>query len=197
MTHVITSAQPRSHGPDPAGTGRSYIVGLSSGELLTVICHGQLATAGSKSGYPRTGKDGKIHVAMVDGRRPGSVERAKNWRADIRIEVERVMAGRPPFDGPLEASLVITVKRPGNLPRRRKAGGRLVEVRHYPGTRPDLIKYTRLVEDAVTSGGGWKDDARVIRYRNLAKFYAGDGAAYGEPDVLSSPGIVLRVWRRP
>ena len=109
------------------------------------------------------------------------------------------MGGHQPYDGPLEATLVITVRRPDKLPLRKRDPdtGELVIVRHYPASRPDLIKYTRLVEDAVTSGGGWKDDARVIRYKNLAKFYAGDGELYEEPDVLSSPGIVLRVWRRP
>ena len=63
----IIDVEPQSYGQALNGMGH-YITGPAT--LLTVICHGQLATAGSKTGYPRQGKDGKIHVAMVDQRRP-------------------------------------------------------------------------------------------------------------------------------
>ena len=164
---------------------------------FVLIVRGQLATAGNKTGYPRQGKNGKIHVRMVEGRDKDARARIANWRADIKAECERVMAGAAPLDGPLIAALTISVRRPGGLPERRRTPAGMVPVRHYPTTRPDLIKYTRLIEDAVTAGGGWADDARVIRYRRLAKFYAGDGERYGEPDVLASPGMVLRCWPVP
>lgn len=161
--------------------------------LLSVVVYGEPQTAGNKTAYPRQGRDGRLHVAMVDGRRPEARARGRDWRHDVVMAVCAQMSGREPFDFPLEASLTFTVRRPGNLPARRRAGGVLVPVRHYPGQRPDLVKMTRAVEDAVTAGGGWRDDARVVLYRRLGKFYAGD-ALYGEPDVLATPGIVLRVW---
>src|SRR5690606_41988758 len=59
-----------------------------------------------------------------------------------------------------------------------------------PAGAPDLSKLARSTEDALTSAGVWRDDARGVEYRRLAKVYVGS-----DPDALSAPAAVIRVYR--
>jgi Holliday junction resolvase RusA-like endonuclease len=158
---------------------------------LTITVHGIPGPQGSKKplGTRRT-KNGGITTVMVE-----SSAKVKPWRQDVTAAALEAIAGIPdwkPLDGPLVASVVFTMRHqptskpawwPAGLPWSRKLTWR-------PASTPDLSKLLRSTEDALT-GVAWKDDARVVEYVRLAKYYVGHPAT----DVLPhGPGAVIRVW---
>ena len=125
--------------------------------LIAFTVYGKASPAGSKVGYAVGGK-----VRIVD-----AAKGSRSWKQEVTREAMRVMAGRPPLDGPLELLLVFHVKRPsGHFGKR----GLRASAPAYPAVKPDLTKLTRAVEDAC-NGVVWRDDARIVR-QLLAKVYA-------------------------
>jgi Holliday junction resolvase RusA-like endonuclease len=135
-----------------------------------------------------------------------SSKKVKPWRQDVKaaaltaLELDGATIGttqlhRPPLDGPLSVSMVFTVRdRPASKPGWWPTGLRWAKTLMWrPASTPDLSKLLRSTEDALTDAGVWRDDARVVEYRRLAKHYAGDGA----PDVLDVAGCVIRIWQLP
>jgi Holliday junction resolvase RusA-like endonuclease len=157
------------------------------GDVITITVYGQPAPQGSKRHL-----GGGVMIEMS--------KKVKPWRQDVKAAALDVMtvtrAGHaqsllPPLDGPLAASIVFTMRdqptsRPTWWPRAVKWSK---SMRWRPASTPDLSKLLRSTEDALT-GVIWKDDARVVEYQRLAKYYTGDDA----PDVLDRPGAVIRVW---
>jgi len=159
--------------------------------VVELVIVGTPGTAGSKSAFPIKAADGHIvRINMVE-KDPQHVKR--NWRSQIIDQVRTAYACdcavpgcaalRPPFplDEALVASMVFTVKKPVSAPK---------TVRSWPSARPDTIKYTRATEDALTAAGLLKDDARIVRYVELAKVYPGE-----DPGALPTPGARIRLWR--
>lgn len=144
---------------------------------ITIVVHGTPGPQGSKSfkGLAASGK-----ALMVE-----SSKKVKPWRANVKAAAEGVLAtyrpGWRPLDGPLVASIVFTLKKPVSAPKRRRT---------WPDRTPDLSKILRSTEDALTDAGVWADDARVVRYVNLAKVFPGE-----DPLALDAPGAHIRVWR--
>jgi Holliday junction resolvase RusA-like endonuclease len=137
---------------------------------LEVVVYGEAAPQGSKR-----------HVG--GGRMIESSKKVKPWRDDVRDAALKVLAGHPrwvPLDGPLLVSMVFTVRKPASAPKRRRT---------WPDRMPDLSKLCRSTEDALTTAGAWKDDARVVEYGRLAKVYPGE-----DPDALDRIGAVVRIW---
>jgi Holliday junction resolvase RusA-like endonuclease len=126
-----------------------------------------------------------------------SSKKVKPWRQDVKASALQAMADIDdwqPLDGPLAASMTFAVRhKPSSKPSWWAPGVRWSKTLMWrPGSMPDLSKLLRATEDALTDAGVWKDDARVVEYRRLAKYYVGDQAE----DVLASgPGCVIRVWR--
>jgi hypothetical protein len=85
-----------------------------------------------------------------------------------------------PLDRPLFAGMVFTLPKPTTAPKRRRT---------WPQRMPDLSKLLRATEDPLTEVGVWRDDARVVEYRHLAKTYPGE-----HPDALTVPGVIIRIW---
>lgn len=150
---------------------------------LTITVHGIPGPQGSKR-----------HVGggvMIE-----SSKKVKPWRQDVKAAALAAIAELPgwaPLDGPLAASIVFTTReQPTTRPAWWPAGLRWSKsLRWRPASTPDLSKLLRATEDALT-GVVWKDDARVVEYARLAKYYAGDDA----PGVLPyGSGAVIRVWR--
>lgn len=85
------------------------------------------------------------------------------------------------------AALVLTVPKPASAPK---------QIRTWPSGPPDVSKLLRSTEDAITIAGLWRDDARVIAYRILAKVYPREGALWmGCPDLsLPEPGARIMLW---
>lgn len=158
--------------------------------VLRLVVYGTPGTAGSKSAFPIV-RDGKFVRTVIAEKDKQHVKR--NWRASIvdaaRLQIA-VHTNTPdcvhlldpfPLDEPLTASLVFTVKKPQAAPKL---------ARSWPTARPDLLKYARAFEDALTAAGVLKDDARIVRYRDLAKVYPRE-----DPDALDAPGAVFTLWR--
>lgn len=122
-----------------------------------------------------------------------SSKKVKPWRQDVKqaaLDAVQGLTDWTPLDGPLVASMVFTFARPkGHYRTGRNAHLLRDAAPPRPSGMPDLSKILRSTEDAL-KGVVWADDARVVGYERLGKWYAGTDA----PDVLAMPGCVIRVW---
>lgn len=165
------AANPGPGTPDDIDRLRARAAGAP---LMTVIAYGLPAPQGSKRHVGRG--------VMVE-----SSKRVKPWRDDVKNAAERFIESQrvrgldwTPLDEPLAVSMVFTMPKPASAPKRRRT---------WPARMPDLSKLIRSTEDALTDAGIWRDDARVVRYRDTYKAYPGEDA-----HALTSPGAVIRVW---
>jgi Holliday junction resolvase RusA-like endonuclease len=147
---------------------------------ITVTVYGLPAPQGSKR-----------HVG--NGVMIESSKKVKPWRQDVKqaaLDAVQELPGWTPLDGPLIASMVFTFARPkGHYRTGRNAHLLRDAAPPRPSGMPDLSKILRSTEDSL-KGIVWADDARVVGYDRLGKYYAGTG----EADVLGMPGCVIRVW---
>lgn len=149
---------------------------------ITITVHGLPAPQGSKR-----------HVGggvMVE-----SSKKVKPWRQDVKHAALAITEACDwtILDGPLAVSMVFTFDRPkGHYRTGRNAHLLRDAAPSRPAGMPDLSKIARSTEDALT-GVVWKDDARVVEYVRLGKFYTGTAVE----DVLAVPGCVIRVWPLP
>ncbi|WP_213451556.1 RusA family crossover junction endodeoxyribonuclease [Rhizomonospora bruguierae] len=142
---------------------------------IEIKVYGQPAPQGSKSFRGIWG--GKAILTE-------SSKAVKPWRDAVRADAIFALAQRTgdswtPLDCPLAVEMVFTMPKPASAPKRRRT---------WPSRMPDLSKLARSTEDALTDAGIWRDDARVVEYRRLAKVYPGE-----DVDALSSPGVVIRI----
>jgi len=150
---------------------------------LTITVHGTPAPQGSKR-----------HVG--NGVMIESSKKVKPWRQDVKAAALDAITGLSwhPLDGPLAVSMVFAIRhRPASKPSWWPGGVRWSKTLMWrPASTPDLSKLLRSTEDALTDAGVWRDDARVVEYRRLAKHYVADDVQ----DVLASgPGCVIHIWR--
>lgn len=149
--------------------------GTDEGCLFSVVVFGLPAPQGSKKAF-RNQYTGRIQMTE-------SSKKVKPWRDAVRSTVVDALAmaeNWTPLDCPLELDMVFTMPKPASAPKRRRT---------WPMRTPDLSKLARSTEDALTDAGLYADDARIVRYRNLAKVYPRE-----DVNALASPGVVLRVW---
>jgi len=86
----------------------------------------------------------------------------------------------PMFTGPVRLSAIFHMPRPKGHYRTGKHASQLrPSAPEHPATKPDLLKLTRAIEDAMT-GIVWRDDAQVV-VEKLEKRYG------------SQPGCVIQV----
>lgn len=133
---------------------------------LRIVVHGMPGPQGSKRHVG--------HGVMIE-----SSEKVKPWRQDVVAAAILARNGAPPLDGPLVVRMVFTLRKPVSAPKRRVT---------YPDRTPDLSKLARSTEDALTTAGVWRDDARVVEYERLAKAYPGEDA-----EALDSPGVRIEI----
>lgn len=147
---------------------------------IVITVYGIAAPQGSKTpkGSYVDKKSGKRRVRLVE-----SSKKVKPWREDVAAAAQIVCGRRPPLTGPLVASMVFTLPRPGRIPAER-----FVDGVPYPMCYPDASKLARSTEDALT-GIAWVDDAQVVGYERLDKRYP------GTPGALDRPGALIRVRR--
>lgn len=152
--------------------------------MLTVKVYGLAAPQGSKKSY-----GGGV---MVE-----SSAHVKPWREAVVWAVRQQIArqGRwRPLGGAVEASMVFSFRRPkSHYGTGRNAGQLKPSAPAWPAVVPDLSKLARSTEDAVTTAGGYQDDALIVSYRRLEKRYTTDHGRV--PDVLDLPGAVIRLYR--
>jgi Holliday junction resolvase RusA-like endonuclease len=136
--------------------------------VITIIVHGMPGPQGSKR---HVGKG-----VMIE-----SSKKVKPWRQDVVAAAVEAHKGAEALDGPLLVSMVFTLPKPKSAPKRRRT---------WADKKPDLSKLARSTEDALTTAGVIRDDARIVEYERLAKVFPGE-----DPDALSSPGV--RITIRP
>jgi Holliday junction resolvase RusA-like endonuclease len=163
---------------------------------LTIVVHGDPAPQGSKryAGHRLNSASGRISAVLVE-----QSKRVKPWRQRVHAAALAAVHDYPgwqPLDGPLAADMVFTVRtKPQSKPVWWPPGIPWSKRFHWrPASSPDLSKLLRSTEDALTTARAWKDDARVVEYGQLAKFYVGDP---NHPDVLSEPGAIIRLYTLP
>lgn len=163
---------------------------------LTIVVHGDPAPQGSKAykGHRLNAKSGRMSAVLVE-----QVKGVKPWRQRVHAAALAAIRDYPdwqPLDGPLAADMVFTVRTkpdsrpvwwPRNVPWSKHFHWR-------PASAPDLSKLARSTEDALTTARAWKDDARLVEYGRLAKYYAGDPS---HPDALPEPGALIRLYTLP
>lgn len=92
------------------------------------------------------------------------------WRDDVRAACLRAWQGRPILDGPLLLEVEFVQRRPASAPKRSTPSAI---------SAPDLSKLVRSTEDAITSAGVWRDDARIVctlSWKRLAELDETPGA---------------------
>ena len=97
-------------------------------------------------------------------------EKLRPWRDTIAWHVRQNMAdlGLQPFEGPVAVRVTFTLPRPKSAPKSRWA----------PDRKPDGDKLERALFDGITAGGGWVDDAQVVKCE-WSKAYPADGNVPG------------------
>jgi Holliday junction resolvase RusA-like endonuclease len=153
---------------------------------LVVVVHGIPGPQGSKSH-----KGG--------GRMVESSAKVKPWRVavvDAAVEARQKVEGYQPLTGAVALSMTFTLARPkSHFGTGRNAGVLRPSAPRRPSVKPDLSKLVRATEDALTTALVYRDDAQVVDYVGLGKYYETDHGTV--PDVLDSPGCVIRVWALP
>jgi Holliday junction resolvase RusA-like endonuclease len=100
-----------------------------------------------------------------------------------------------PLTGPLAVRMVFSVARPkGHYRTGRNAHLLRDSAPLRPASPPDLSKYLRSSEDALTDAYVYKDDGQIVEYHRAAKVYCGE-----DPEALDAPGalIVVRTLTDP
>lgn len=134
--------------------------------MIQIIAYGLPGPQGSKR-----------HVG--GGRMIESSKKVAPWREIVHAAALQVRNGAAPIDAPLLVRMVFTMPKPQSAPKR---------TRTWPMRTPDLSKLCRSTEDALTTAGIWRDDARVVDYGRLAKVYAGE-----DPESLEAPGVRIQL----
>ncbi|MEZ7005611.1 RusA family crossover junction endodeoxyribonuclease [Streptomyces sp. AD55] len=148
---------------------------------LTIVVHGRPAPQGSKkyAGHRRNSASGRISAVLVE-----QSKRVKPWRALVTKAAMDAMLDAhlaDPLDGPLEAEIIFTVRKPASAPKRRRT---------WPTTRDsgDLDKLLRSTFDGIADAQAVADDARIIRV-TATKAFPGE-----HPEALDQPGAIIRLY---
>lgn len=116
---------------------------------VSFVVYGVAAPAGSKTVAKASG--GRVFVRDAS-------KRSAPWKRLVAQAAGEAMDGAPLLEGPLQLNVSVMVVRPKS---HYGARGLRPSAPSAPTTRPDLTKYLRGIEDAMT-GIVWRDDAQVI-----------------------------------
>jgi Holliday junction resolvase RusA-like endonuclease len=126
--------------------------------ILSIFIPGKAETAGSKRAF------------MIPGRRfPNIVDdnpKSKGWKKTVALEVSRVWK-QPLVEGPLTMTCTFYLLRPQSHANKYALKPSAPK---YPIVKPDLLKLTRAIEDALT-GVFYVDDAQIVK-EIITKEYA-------------------------
>jgi Holliday junction resolvase RusA-like endonuclease len=134
--------------------------------VLRFTVAGQAKPAGSKTAHvplhPKTKQPfrrngGQIVANVVDAN-----PKAKVWQRQVAQVASQHWGARPLLNVPLAVLFVFYEPRPQNHYGSGRNAGRLKESAPlYPAKKPDVLKLSRGVEDALTSVV-WRDDALIV-----------------------------------
>jgi Holliday junction resolvase RusA-like endonuclease len=112
---------------------------------------------GSKRAFPFKRKNGSLGVSVSDDN-PNSAA----WMDAVSAEAARQMAGREPMRGPVYLSIEFVMPRPkGHYGSGKNSGVLKASAPKYHTSKPDRLKLSRAVEDALTAIV-YADDAQVV-----------------------------------
>ena len=112
-------------------------------------------------GRPRIGKGaGGRPVAFTPSR-------TRAAEADV-LALVSPHAPAEPLLGPIELDIVFSLPIPRSWPAWRREAAALGIV--YPIGRPDLDNLEKLLEDALTRAGFWRDDSQIIGVRTRKRY---------------------------
>lgn len=136
--------------------------------------YGVPKTAGSKRTFPNK-KTGKTIVT-------DDCTKGADWKADVQ-RVAMLNQRGPLLSGPLRVSFAFRFTRPGkHYGTGRNAAVLKPSAPKHHAQKPDVLKLSRLVEDALTSIV-WNDDALITR-EQLSKDWAERGMRPGVHVVI-------------
>ncbi len=110
-----------------------------------------------------------------------SSDKVRPWREAVAWAGRTAMGSLAPLEGALVCQMVFTMPKSKSAPKKRRT---------LPYKKPDTSKLIRSTEDAMTTGGVWKDDAQVVKYIETGKVFPNE-----DPDAMPCLGAVVRVWR--
>ncbi len=143
---------------------------MSSAKLkVRFFVLGKPATAGSKKAFfnKKTG-----HAMITD-----ACKRSRPWKDAVKAAALEAMQGREMFGRAvaLDVAFYFVLARPkGHFGTGRNADKLKPSAPRYPATRPDVLKYARAVEDALT-GIVYHDDAAIVSERMFKDYGAPEG----------------------
>ncbi|MGW1352993.1 RusA family crossover junction endodeoxyribonuclease [Streptomyces sp. NPDC002409] len=130
------------------------------------------------------------------GRMVESSKKVAPWREAVSwaaVAARQRTRGFVPLTGPVRADMIFSFARPkGHFGTGRNAGLLRPSAPPRPHVIPDLSKLARSTEDALTTVGVYRDDALIVEYGVLGKWYTTDCGRV--PGVLDSPGCTIRLW---
>ncbi|MEU5043218.1 RusA family crossover junction endodeoxyribonuclease [Streptomyces griseorubiginosus] len=151
---------------------------------LTIVVHGRPAPQGSKkyAGHRRNAASGRVSAVLVE-----QSKRVKPWRALVTHAARLAITAShiaQPLDGPIEAEVLFTVRKPASAPKRRQT---------WPNTRDsgDLDKLLRSTFDGIADAQAVADDSRIIAV-TARKVFPNE-----HPEALDQPGALIRLYTLP
>jgi crossover junction endodeoxyribonuclease RusA len=100
---------------------------------------------------------------------------AKPWHNVIAASVRASWGNRPQMIGPVLLHLGFVMPRPKSTPKRAPTPWAI--------KRPDADKLTRLVFDALTTAGVYRDDSQVVDFRATKRI----------AEIAETPGVLIRI----
>lgn len=136
---------------------------------------------------PGTPQGARRIRAFVRGKHAAVHPDDKHVRAEAQLRVALAAAwnGRPPLDCPVALEVVAYHARPERLRRRKDRGtGEALFI-----GKPDADNVAKLVMDAITKAGVWRDDTRVADLHVRRRYIALDA----DGNDLGVERVVIRV----
>lgn len=122
---------------------------------------GRAQPAGSKRPFKR--KDGSLGVRDAN-------DASREWKNLVADKAVETMRGQPKLEGSLAMLLTFYVVRPkSHYGTGRNAHLLKESAPAFPSTRPDTLKLTRAVEDALT-GIVYRDDAQIAMQLSIRRY---------------------------
>lgn len=126
-------------------------------------------------GRPRAAARGKF-VRMY------TPEKTASYESTIALAASQAMAGRPPIEGPVVASIFIALPVPASWSKKKQAQALADQL--LPITKPDSDNVVKAVFDAI-NGVVWGDDTQVVDHVARKRYRARPGVS-----VTISPAAV-------
>ena len=153
-----------------AHAGRFYQAG--AGLQFTII--GKQETAGSKTMLPVSLKDGRRINMITEGKDKHARARSKTWRSAVQDAATAVADPLPAvcasiWASPLYMLVEYVTPRPASHFNSKSELNKQGREKPWPTSKPDVLKLTRAVEDALNDLI-YKDDAAIV-VEHISKCY--------------------------